>query len=95
MRDHRGLRQYISDAVSAAASSSSGGGGGSHVGHKLIGSVEIPLRSIPASGFNRYAGLADFFVFRVTYDDAYHFTIRSATEFFFTLIWQLQVMLGL
>ena len=50
VRDPRGFRQYITDAVSAAAS---GGGNGGHVGHKLIGSVEIPLRSIPASGFNR------------------------------------------
>ena len=67
MRDPRGFRQYISDAVSAAASS--GGSGSSHVGHKLIGSVEIPLRSIPASGFNRWWSLEKrAFVPQVSYE---------------------------
>ena len=68
MRDPRGFRQYIADAVSAVSTANNSGGGsgngsGSHVGHKLIGSVEIPLRSIPASGFNRSARLQSFFIF--------------------------------
>ena len=55
VRDSKGLRQFISDAI---------GGGGPTSGngpmHKLIGSIEIPLREIPASGLNKWWALEKF-----------------------------------
>ena len=49
VRDSKGLRQFIMDTIST--------GNGSGNSNKLIGSVEIPLSSIPASGFNKWWAL--------------------------------------
>ena len=46
VKDSKGLRQFIMDTVS------SGNGTGNN--NKLIGSVEIPLNSVPASGLNSW-----------------------------------------
>ena len=45
MRDSKGLRQFVMDTVS---------GNGNGNSNKLIGSVEIPLESVPASGLNKW-----------------------------------------
>ena len=50
VKDSKGLRQFIMDTVSGAA----GGGNGNGNQNKLIGSVEIPLSSVPASGLNKW-----------------------------------------
>ena len=56
-QDSKGLRQYIMDVVGGGSSNSNGTGNGSNNGmsqHKLIGSVEIPIKEIPASGLNKW-----------------------------------------
>ncbi len=40
VKDPRGLKQLVVSTIKKE--------------HKLIGSVEIPIRSIPASGFNKW-----------------------------------------
>ena len=47
VKDSKGLRQFIMDTVTT-----SGTGNGNN--NKLIGSVEIPLNSVPASGLNSW-----------------------------------------
>ncbi len=60
VRDPRGFRQYVVDAVNAASSSSPASSKGGQqqqqqpVGHKLIGSVIIPLQKLPACGLNKW-----------------------------------------
>lgn len=46
VRDSRGFRQFIVDTVNTKK--------GRHINHKLIGSVEIPIHGIPASGFKKW-----------------------------------------
>ena len=56
-KDSKGLRQYIMDVVGGGSSNSNGTGNGSNNGmsqHKLIGSVEVPIKEIPASGLNKW-----------------------------------------
>lgn len=48
VRDSKGLRQFVMDTVS---------GNGNGNTNKLIGSVEIPLSTVPASGLNKWWGL--------------------------------------
>ena len=48
VRDSKGLRQFLVDTV---------GGNGCGNNNKLIGSVEIPLSSVPASGLNKWWSL--------------------------------------
>jgi hypothetical protein len=49
VKDSKGLRQYVMDVVGGGGGASNGGSGQQH---KLIGSLEIPIREIPASGPN-------------------------------------------
>lgn len=46
VRDSKGLRQFIMDTVTGTS--------GCGNNNKLIGSVEIPLSSVPASGLNKW-----------------------------------------
>jgi hypothetical protein len=48
VRDPRGFKQYVVDAVNAVNK------GQQQLGHKLIGSVEVPLRSLPSCGYNKW-----------------------------------------
>ena len=55
VKDPKGLRQFVSDLTD----NKSGNSHNSEVNskHKLIGSVEIPLRDIPAAGLDKWWSL--------------------------------------
>ena len=54
-QDYKGLRQYIMDVVGGGSSNGTGNGSNNGMSqHKLIGSVEIPIKEIPASGLNKW-----------------------------------------